>query len=56
MNVMIQVDMMTREGVRRIDLDEGDHDGVRGMIQTVKMIEAVMVVGMIKAVTVVGMI
>jgi hypothetical protein len=38
---MIQVDMMTREGVRRIELDESDHGGVRGVIQ------AVTVVGMI---------
>jgi hypothetical protein len=49
MNVMIQVDMMTREGVRRIELDEGDHGGVSRMIRAVKMM------GMIKAVTLVGM-
>ena len=40
---------MTREGVRRIELDEGDHGGVRGMVQAVQM------VGMIKSVTLVGM-
>ena len=50
MNVMIQVYVMTREGVRRIEYDEGDHGGVRGVLQAVKMI------GMIKAVTLVGMI
>jgi hypothetical protein len=42
--------MMTREGVRRIELDEGDNGGVSRMIHAVKMI------GMIKAVTVVGII
>ena len=30
MNVMIQVGMMMRERVRRIELDEGDNGGVRG--------------------------
>jgi hypothetical protein len=59
MNVVIQVDMMRREGAKRIEIDEVDCGGVRGMIQTmtvVGMILAVAVTGRIQAMMVITMI